>query len=47
MTTSFAPCGLVVGHATDVAGATGCTVVPVPAPTEPSAGSALAVSHAS
>lgn len=27
MTTSFAPCGLVVGHATDVAGATGCTVV--------------------
>jgi len=25
--TSFAPCGLVVGHATDVAGATGCTVV--------------------
>jgi L-aminopeptidase/D-esterase-like protein len=27
VTTSFAPCGLVVGHATDVAGATGCTVV--------------------
>lgn len=27
MTPSFAPCGLVVGHATDVAGATGCTVV--------------------
>jgi L-aminopeptidase/D-esterase-like protein len=27
MTTSFAPCGLVVGHATDVGGATGCTVV--------------------
>ena len=27
MTESFAPCGLVVGHATDVAGATGCTVV--------------------
>lgn len=27
MTTSFAPCGLVVGHATDVAGATGCTVL--------------------
>ncbi len=27
MTTSFAPCGLVVGHATDVDGATGCTVV--------------------
>ena len=27
MTASFAPCGLVVGHATDVAGATGCTVV--------------------
>lgn len=27
MTTSFAPCGLVIGHATDVAGATGCTVV--------------------
>lgn len=27
MTTSFASCGLVVGHATDVAGATGCTVV--------------------
>lgn len=27
MMTSFAPCGLVVGHATDVAGATGCTVV--------------------
>src|SRR5829696_8162123 len=25
--TSFASCGLVVGHATDVAGATGCTVV--------------------
>jgi L-aminopeptidase/D-esterase-like protein len=25
--TSFDPCGLVVGHATDVAGATGCTVV--------------------
>lgn len=25
--TSFAACGLVVGHATDVAGATGCTVV--------------------
>lgn len=25
--TSFAECGLVVGHATDVAGATGCTVV--------------------
>jgi L-aminopeptidase/D-esterase-like protein len=25
--TSFAPCGLVVGHATDVDGATGCTVV--------------------
>jgi L-aminopeptidase/D-esterase-like protein len=24
---SFAPCGLVIGHATDVAGATGCTVV--------------------
>ncbi|NUO94654.1 MAG: P1 family peptidase [Gemmatimonadaceae bacterium] len=27
MTTSFAACGLVVGHATDVDGATGCTVV--------------------
>jgi L-aminopeptidase/D-esterase-like protein len=27
MTTSFAPCGMVVGHATDVAGATGCTVI--------------------
>jgi L-aminopeptidase/D-esterase len=27
MTTSFAECGLVVGHATDVDGATGCTVV--------------------
>src|SRR5689334_6989323 len=27
MTTSFAPCGLVVGHATDPDGATGCTVV--------------------
>jgi len=27
MTTSFVPCGLVVGHATDVTGATGCTVV--------------------
>ena len=27
MTMSFAPCGLVVGHATDVAGATGCTVI--------------------
>ena len=27
MTTSFAPCGLVVGHATDADGATGCTVV--------------------
>jgi L-aminopeptidase/D-esterase-like protein len=27
MSTSFAPCGLVVGHATDVAGATGCTVL--------------------
>ena len=26
-TSSFAPCGLVVGHATDVEGATGCTVV--------------------
>lgn len=25
--TSFDPCGLVVGHATDAAGATGCTVV--------------------
>ncbi|PYP77454.1 MAG: peptidase S58 [Gemmatimonadetes bacterium] len=25
--TSFAACGLVVGHATDVAGATGCTVI--------------------
>jgi len=25
--TSFASCGLVVGHATDVAGATGCTVI--------------------
>jgi L-aminopeptidase/D-esterase-like protein len=25
--TSFEPCGLVVGHATDAAGATGCTVV--------------------
>jgi L-aminopeptidase/D-esterase-like protein len=25
--TSFAPCGLAVGHATDVPGATGCTVV--------------------
>jgi L-aminopeptidase/D-esterase-like protein len=25
--TSFAECGLVVGHATDVAGATGCTVI--------------------
>lgn len=25
--TSFAPCGLVVGHATDADGATGCTVV--------------------
>jgi L-aminopeptidase/D-esterase-like protein len=25
--TSFAGCGLVVGHATDVAGATGCTVI--------------------
>jgi L-aminopeptidase/D-esterase-like protein len=25
--TSFGPCGLVVGHATDVDGATGCTVV--------------------
>jgi L-aminopeptidase/D-esterase-like protein len=25
--TSFADCGLVVGHATDVAGATGCTVI--------------------
>lgn len=25
--TSFAVCGLVVGHATDVAGATGCTVI--------------------
>src|SRR5215207_9271890 len=25
--TSFAPCGLAVGHATDVAGATGCTVI--------------------
>ncbi|HEY2067656.1 MAG TPA: P1 family peptidase [Gemmatimonadaceae bacterium] len=25
--TSFGPCGLVVGHATDVEGATGCTVV--------------------
>jgi L-aminopeptidase/D-esterase-like protein len=27
VSTSFAACGLVVGHATDVAGATGCTVV--------------------
>jgi len=27
MTPSFAPCGLVVGHATDAEGATGCTVV--------------------
>jgi L-aminopeptidase/D-esterase-like protein len=27
MTTSFAPCGLVVGHSTDAAGATGCTVL--------------------
>ncbi len=27
MTPSFAQCGLVIGHATDVAGATGCTVV--------------------
>jgi L-aminopeptidase/D-esterase-like protein len=27
MTTSFAACGLVVGHATDVDGATGCTVI--------------------
>jgi L-aminopeptidase/D-esterase-like protein len=27
MTISFGPCGLVVGHATDAAGATGCTVV--------------------
>ena len=25
--TSFAACGLAVGHATDVAGATGCTVI--------------------
>ena len=25
--TSFAPCGLAVGHATDVEGATGCTVI--------------------
>jgi len=25
--TSFAACGLVVGHATDIAGATGCTVI--------------------
>ena len=27
MTTSFAACGLVVGHATDIGGATGCTVL--------------------
>src|SRR4051812_50069610 len=27
MTTSFVSCGVVVGHATDVEGATGCTVV--------------------
>ena len=27
MSVSFGPCGLAVGHATDVAGATGCTVV--------------------
>ena len=27
MVTSFADCGLVVGHSTDVAGATGCTVI--------------------
>ena len=27
MSVSFAPCGLAVGHATDVAGATGCTVI--------------------
>lgn len=27
MRISFAPCGLMVGHSTDVAGATGCTVI--------------------